>query len=793
MKRLLRILSIITSIILLVGSLPNYVSAYERGSNTLSARAFWNDAPKTGTVYYEDVTERLDDIKKFYLIPGKYWNHVGGYTDGEFTTTDYPCGVTAPDGFWGNNKQYHDYEHYGYPCNEFDSGEQCYGFALLVCRGIFGTSPRSDDWEYGTLGTLAVGDFVRYNGHSFVVAEIDDNHTYMTVYECNYGTQCIIGIREGVKLSDYTGTWIDYWDIEKNFIRHCTRNSGQHRPSSQPSNYTLSLYVDGELFKNLDVPAGNSAYSLMYQDAENEHFYHSVMYECEVEAGLFDEEHNRLTGFFWFTNPESTQVFNEHTAINSDISIYAYTDPLALVDTTATDCNVSFYINGELWKTVTTKVGAFLEDPEKDHALNSMQIGGWARTPEPMGDGFDLKSDRVTGDISLYTTTGGHGIWSVLVNMNGNYREFIGMPALNFIGYGEKDYFRDYMTYPYSYVYEGPYNYGNDDLMVDGFYIDEDLTIKLEDAPDSFYYPGYYDDLNGNRYYDDYLLYYRWVTKYPYDIVYNGNGADGDTYSQSFTNGLDEKAVLANVFTRDGYTFAGWNTTADGSGTSYEEGDTVSNLGDTTLYAQWTYTGTDDIGDDTNSTGNNDTDDSGSSGSNDSGDDSGSTGNNDSGNDSGSTGNNDSSNSNTNSNVSTNATPASNHVLTPEERGYLTSTIAFGTSVSGNYELHLDRQGLLYQEVVKNFMPLGYSELQSVNILTLGIADRGLKQGFMTFKIPADAIKKERVFAVLAVDKNGLPYIYPDLDFNNDTITVQVDYEGYAFSIIYIDLPISFN
>ena len=50
--------------------------------------------------------------------------------------------------------------------------------------------------------------------------------------------------------------------------------------------------------------------------------------------------------------------------------------------------------------------------------------------------------------------------------------------------------------------------------------------------------------------------------------------------------------LTANEFTRAGYTFTGWNTEADGSGTSYEDGATVSNLtttdGDTvTLYAQW--------------------------------------------------------------------------------------------------------------------------------------------------------------------------------------------------------------
>ena len=45
--------------------------------------------------------------------------------------------------------------------------------------------------------------------------------------------------------------------------------------------------------------------------------------------------------------------------------------------------------------------------------------------------------------------------------------------------------------------------------------------------------------------------------------------------------------LLSNPFTRENYTFNGWNTAADGSGTSYADGASITLTADTTLYAQW--------------------------------------------------------------------------------------------------------------------------------------------------------------------------------------------------------------
>jgi uncharacterized repeat protein (TIGR02543 family) len=45
--------------------------------------------------------------------------------------------------------------------------------------------------------------------------------------------------------------------------------------------------------------------------------------------------------------------------------------------------------------------------------------------------------------------------------------------------------------------------------------------------------------------------------------------------------------LTLNTFTRAGYTFSGWNTAANGSGTAYANGASYPFTADATLYAQW--------------------------------------------------------------------------------------------------------------------------------------------------------------------------------------------------------------
>ena len=74
-------------------------------------------------------------------------------------------------------------------------------------------------------------------------------------------------------------------------------------------------------------------------------------------------------------------------------------------------------------------------------------------------------------------------------------------------------------------------------------------------------------------------------------VTFEANGSteypvEGTMEPQTVLEKTDT-ALNANTFTREGYNFTGWNTEADGTGTSYADGATVNLTENTTLYAQW--------------------------------------------------------------------------------------------------------------------------------------------------------------------------------------------------------------
>ncbi|RJE87689.1 hypothetical protein D3P07_15385 [Paenibacillus sp. 1011MAR3C5] len=92
---------------------------------------------------------------------------------------------------------------------------------------------------------------------------------------------------------------------------------------------------------------------------------------------------------------------------------------------------------------------------------------------------------------------------------------------------------------------------------------------------------------------DKIILYAIWlkVPEITYSITYEGNGhTSGEAPSDniSYPGGSTVTIQDGGTLVKTGYTFAGWNTKADGTGTAYVQGATLPMSGDLILYAQWT-------------------------------------------------------------------------------------------------------------------------------------------------------------------------------------------------------------
>ena len=83
-------------------------------------------------------------------------------------------------------------------------------------------------------------------------------------------------------------------------------------------------------------------------------------------------------------------------------------------------------------------------------------------------------------------------------------------------------------------------------------------------------------------------LYAQWVSNgvaITYSVTFDANGGTGSMANQ--TSG-SSAALTSNQYTRPNYTFSGWTTVPNGSGTAYANGATYAFGASTNLYAQWT-------------------------------------------------------------------------------------------------------------------------------------------------------------------------------------------------------------
>ena len=122
-------------------------------------------------------------------------------------------------------------------------------------------------------------------------------------------------------------------------------------------------------------------------------------------------------------------------------------------------------------------------------------------------------------------------------------------------------------------------------------------TLPTASRP-GYVFDGWYTDiLNGTKISSttvvttDVTYYAHWIAN-KYTVKYNGNGATSGTIANKEVSYDETFSLEKNVFVKTGYTFKEWNTKSNGTGTSYNENASVSNLTETAddivnLYAIW--------------------------------------------------------------------------------------------------------------------------------------------------------------------------------------------------------------
>jgi len=86
-------------------------------------------------------------------------------------------------------------------------------------------------------------------------------------------------------------------------------------------------------------------------------------------------------------------------------------------------------------------------------------------------------------------------------------------------------------------------------------------------------------------------LYAQWTTDLTFSVTYNGNGNTGGSVpvdGNAYISGASVTAANKGTLAKSGFTFAGWNTAANGSGMAHAAGSSFGISSNVTLYAQWT-------------------------------------------------------------------------------------------------------------------------------------------------------------------------------------------------------------
>ena len=263
----------------------------------------------------------------------------------------------------------------------------------------------------------------------------------------------------------------------------------------------------------------------------------------------------------WHTSPDGGTTIGDYydfeTGITGDITLYAKWEQKQYT--------VNFIPNGgEPYPANQIKLHGELATEPSEMTRDMYTFAGWYTSSD---DGATLEgeynfSTKVTADITLYAK------W----NHNEYMATFVGMGGSPVPSEQRNIKERETVTEPTEPIVREGYTF-------EGWYLSPDDGTTYAEDPYDFSSPVT----------DDVVLYAKWTAN-SYEVQFDGNDAsEGAMENQAFK--FDEtKALSTNAYTKEGYTFAGWE---DKDGTVYTDAQEVSNLttkaGDVVvLTAKWT-------------------------------------------------------------------------------------------------------------------------------------------------------------------------------------------------------------
>lgn len=113
------------------------------------------------------------------------------------------------------------------------------------------------------------------------------------------------------------------------------------------------------------------------------------------------------------------------------------------------------------------------------------------------------------------------------------------------------------------------------------------------------------------------------------------------------------------------------------------------------------------------------------------------------------------------------------------------STVLCNGQNNGTIDAYSNELGELAKATVKAFTPAGFMHACDGAVSYNYKLDYSNKSGLICLQIPEGVLASNRNYKLLTIGEGGVIAVYDDIDLNPNTITSNVNFNGYAFSILY--------